>query len=133
MSSFSESFRKNVTIQGALCAMLFSEEKQGDNQLATQLQIAIENMHSDLLTFSEVHSGFDPKSTMDDALNRILNSAYSLLRQDPQILPDEAILQVIENHQKRHFPTIESAQERIQLVREAFSMVGHVLQRWQAA
>jgi hypothetical protein len=40
MTQFSDAFRKNVTITGALSAMLFSEELSGQSELANKLQIA---------------------------------------------------------------------------------------------
>jgi hypothetical protein len=133
-STFSEAFRNNVTIRGALCAMLASEEIQGQNTLATKTQIAIENMHSDILTLSEVHSGFSSKTTEDDALNELMKQAYSLLGdEDQDLMPDEAVTQIIEDHQKRRFPTVESAKERIMIVHQAFAMAGHFLKKCEAA
>ena len=101
MSTFTDAFRKNVTIRGALSAMLYSEELQGSSELATKTQIAIENVHSDLVTSAEAR-GRSTDLTEDDAIQALVFHAASIVRNDVDVLPDEAILQVIESHQKRH-------------------------------
>lgn len=102
MTTFTDAFRKNVTIRGALSAMLYSEELQGSSELATKTQIAIENVHSDLVDLATAR-GRSTDLTEDDAIQTLVFHAASIVRNDVDVLPDEAILQVIGSHQKRHF------------------------------
>ncbi len=119
MTQFSDAFRKNVTITGALSAMLFSEELSGQSELANKLQIAIENIHHDMIMLSAVHRGFSSNSTEDDALNELLKLAHGKLRSDVSLLPDESILQVLDRHQERLYPTQKDAQAHIDVFKQA--------------
>lgn len=131
MTQFSDAFRQNVTITGALSAMLFSEDQSGQSELATKLQIAIENMHHDMIMLSTCHSGFSSNSTEGDALNELLQLAHGRLRSDAALLPDESILQVLDKHQERLYPTQNDAKARIGVVNQAFALAREITQRWQ--
>lgn len=133
MTSFSDSFRRNVTIPAALSAMLYSEEFQGSEELARKTQIAIENVHSDLQMLAAVDRSFDPKVTEKDALYKLIEMAQKDMRADHNLLADEAILAQIEEHQLRKFLTVEDARNRVDMVSRAFSMAPQILQGMAAA
>lgn len=116
MTNFTDAFRRNVTIPAALSAMLYSEEFQGSEELARKTQIAIENVHSDLQMLAAVDRRFDPKVTEKDALYKLIKMAEKDMRANQNLLPDEAILAQIEDHQLRKFLTIKDARNRVEII-----------------
>jgi len=133
MTSFTQAFRRNVTIPAALSAMLYSEEIQGDNTLAHKTQVMIENIRSDLEMLGLVDSRFNRFVTEADALDKFISMARNLLKHDLNLLPDEAVLQLVEGHQKRKFQTIEDARNRVDMVQRAFAIAPAILRGMAAS
>ena len=55
---------------------------------------------------------FDYKITEDGAAKRLIKAVQEDLEKDENLTPKLALLQVIEEHQTRFYPTIESVNER---------------------
>ena len=101
-SPFVDGFRK-VSVKAAASAMLYSEERMGQEDFARQLQIAIENKHHDR-EMLHPSGGY----TEDMALHDLFEQARRNVRSSHSVLPDEAVINVVQSHQTRRYPTEES-------------------------
>ncbi len=97
-SPFVDGFRK-IPVEAAASAMLYSEERMGQSSFATQFQIAIENMHHDGEMLYP-----DGGYTEDLALHDLLEQARRSVRSSRTVLPDEAVIEVVQAHQTRQYP-----------------------------
>lgn len=122
--SFSAAYRRNVTVAAAASAMLYSEEVSGGDELAQRVQIAADNIAHDINMLRQViqdENEFD--LTADDALQELLNQAERRMSANGELLPDEAFLQIVTEHQAPMYPTIEACRNRVESVSAAFQII----------
>ena len=122
--SFSAAYRRNVTVAAAASAMLYSEEVSGGNELAQRVQVAANNIAHDINMLRQViqdENEFD--LTADNALEELLNQAERRISANGELLPDEAFLQIVAEHQVPMYPTIEACRNRVEGIAVAFQAI----------